>query len=84
MTNLKLDLYEINCHAQEYMRSLGIDYQHATPQSIMDSWWFWNCTNVPNPLPKGLSILKTTPNEAVGLGLSAEMAQLLQSGEPQK
>jgi len=78
MTNLSLDLYQINCHAQEYMRSIGISYEHATPQTITDSWWFWNCSNVPDPLPPALRILKTTPSEAVGYGLSSFDAKRLE------
>jgi hypothetical protein len=81
MINLKLDLHEIRRHAQDYMRELGIEYQHATPQSITDSWWFWNCTNVPSPLPKGLKVLNIKPREAIGWGLSAEIADALEKPE---
>jgi hypothetical protein len=73
--NLRLDLYAIDCHAQEYMHKLGITYQHATPQSMTDSWWFWNCQNVPDPLPAALEILTITPERAIGHGLSTEMAK---------
>lgn len=78
MTNLSLDLYQIDCHAQEYMRKIGITYEHATPQSIADCWWFWNCTNVPETLPAALSALKITPSEAVGYGLSLADADRLE------
>ena len=84
MTNLCLSLYEIDCHAQEYMKRLGIEYQRATPQSVIDSWWFWNCTNVPSPLPKGLTVLKTSPREAIGLGLSEEMAYAIETASKEK
>ena len=77
--NLSLDLYQIECHAQKYMRSLGITYEHATPQSIADCWWFWNCSNVPNPLPAALAILKITPREAIGYGLTKEDAKRLEA-----
>jgi hypothetical protein len=70
MINLSLDLYQIECHAQEYMRKIGITYEHATPQSIADCWWFWDCSNLPDPLPPALRILKITPSEAVGYGLN--------------
>ena len=78
MINLSLDLYQIECHAQEYMRNLGITYELATPQSIADCWWFWNCKNVPDPLPAALRVLKIAPQEAVGYGLSKEMAKQLE------
>lgn len=57
-------------HAQDDMRRLGIDYVHATPQSIADQWWFWGCTNVPSVLPPYLSLLKTDPHKQIGYGLS--------------
>lgn len=78
MINLSLDLYQIECHAQEYMRKLGITYELATPQSIADCWWFWNCKDVPDPLPAALRVLKIAPREAVGYGLSSEMAKQLE------
>jgi len=77
--NLSLDLYQIECHAQEYMRDLGITYEHATPQSIADCWWFWNCSNVPDPLPAALDVLKITPREAIGYGLTKEDSKRLEA-----
>ena len=76
--NLSLDLYAIDCHAQEYMRRLDITYEHATPQSIGDCWWFWNCQNFPDPLPEGLTVLTITPTQAIGYGLSREDANHLE------
>lgn len=72
--NLRLDLYQVTEHAQKVMASLGITYQHATPQSILDSWWFWNCENVPDELPPCLKELKVAPHDAIGWGLSKEDA----------
>lgn len=64
-------------HPQEVMKSLGITYQHATPQSIADQWWFWNCKNVPDELPRYLSELDVNPQECIGWGLSQELANLI-------
>jgi len=64
-------------HPQEVMRALGIAYQHATPQSIADAWWFWNCENVPPELPPYLRELKVKPLDAIGYGLSKEMAEAI-------
>lgn len=61
-------------HPQEVMLELGIIYQHATPQTIGDQWWFWNCENVPTPLPPYLSILDVDPLEMIGFGLSEKDA----------
>lgn len=63
-------------HPQKVMEELGITYQHATPQSISDSWWFWNCEGVPDPLPPYLKELDIDdPMKYVGWGLSQEDAE---------
>ena len=71
----------INCnenrHPQAVMRELGITYQHATPQSINDQWWFWNCKGIPSELPKYLEPLGLNPQKYVGWGLSQEDADMI-------
>lgn len=64
-------------HAQEVMRALGITYAKATPQSMADQWWFWNCENVPAELPAFLSRLDLKPHKAIGHGLSKADADML-------
>lgn len=66
-----------NRHPRQVMRELGIDYQHSTPQSIADQWCFWNCENVPSPLPKYLTALDIKPVDTIGFGLSQEDAAKL-------
>lgn len=61
-------------HPQEIMKRLGITYQHATPQSVYDQWWFWNCENLPETLPPYLEIADLNPMECIGLGLTEEDA----------
>lgn len=70
--NLRYDLYTApsSRHPQEQMRALGIAYEHATPQSLGDQWWFWNCTGVPEALPEYLTLLALDPHECIGYGLS--------------
>jgi len=63
-----------NRHAQEVMKDLGIKYGDATPQSVGDQWWFWNCENMPEQLPVYLTEFKVNPLECVGFGLSQEQA----------
>lgn len=63
-----------NRHPQIVMKELGITYQHATPQSIADQWWFWNCKNVPEKLPVYLTELDLDPMKCVGFGLSEKDA----------
>ncbi len=69
-------------HPLRAMEDLGIKYQHATPQSIADQWWFWNC-KVPAPLvlPPYLTELKVRAEDAVGNGLSSEMAEKIKEQE---
>jgi hypothetical protein len=67
-------------HPEKVMKDLGITYQHATPKSVFDQWWFWNCKNVPDPLPKYLTVLDLDPNDAVGYGLSKEDALCIMNG----
>lgn len=74
MKHLQLDMHQVTEHAQKVMAKLGITYQHATPQSIADCWWFWNCENVPGELPPYLSELNMDPREAIGYGLSKDQA----------
>ena len=42
-------------HAQEVMHHLGIEWTTSEPQTLFDSWIFYNCTNVPDVLPPYLS-----------------------------
>jgi len=62
-------------HPQAEMKKLGISYQHATPQSMGDQWWFWNCENVPDKLPTHITELDTDPMECIGWGLSQDDAE---------
>lgn len=62
-------------HPQKVMKELGITYQHATPQSMGDQWWFWNCENIPEPLPDFLEVADWNPMECIGWGLSKEDAE---------
>jgi hypothetical protein len=80
--HLRLDLRSAfdageNRHAVEIMRALGIAYEHATPQSIADQWWFWNCSNVPAPLPRYITTLDLDPHQAIGHGLDQQTADRL-------
>ncbi len=61
-------------HPQRQMQKLEITVQHSTPQSIGDQWWFWNCENVPDPLPSYLTLLDVLPHDCIGFGLSKENA----------
>lgn len=73
--------FDMNCaglkHPLQTMQELGITYQHATPQTMADQWWFWNCQGVPEQLPSYITVLKGNPHDFVGFGLSKEEADLL-------
>lgn len=62
-------------HPKAVMKELGITYQHATPQSMGDQWWFWNCENLPDELPEYISPLGTDPMKCIGWGLDQEIAE---------
>jgi len=62
-------------HPQKVMKELGITYQHAVPQSISDTWEFWNCENVPDDLPAFLEVKDWNPMDRIGWGLSQEKAE---------
>lgn len=61
-------------HPQEIMKNLGINYEHATPQSMDDCWWFWNCTNIPEDLPDFIVHCDRDPIDCIGWGLSESKA----------
>jgi len=65
----------ISGHPMEVMKGLGITYQKATPQSMLDIWLFWNCSNLPEPLPEYLLPIDADPMEYVGWGLSQQEAE---------
>ena len=71
-------------HPQKVMKELGITYQHATPQSIADQWWFWNCENVPEQLPPYLKVMDLNPMEQIGWGLSKESAEKIRDYQIKK
>lgn len=81
MINLTLDLWGVNEHAQKVMKKLGITYSLAVPQSLGDSWWFFNCKNIPNPLPKYLKVLTVDYHKCVGYGLAEEDVEMLDNEE---
>ena len=65
----------VKSHPQKTMKDLGISYQYSVPQSISDSWEFWNCENVPEDIPGFLKIVKWNPMDHVGYGLNIEQAK---------
>jgi len=75
-THLRVSTYYNDEHPLQSMERLRITYQHATPQSMLDQWWFWNCENVPDQLPEYFSILECKdPLKMLGWGLSKENAE---------
>lgn len=69
-------------HAVKVMEALGITYQHRTPQTMGDQWWFWNCENLPEKLPSYLTLLNLNPMDAIGYGLSKEDAEKIRDYKP--
>lgn len=73
---------DVSAHPQKVMVNLGITYQHATPQSIGDQWWFWNCENIPEELPEYLKVEDWNPMKCIGYGLSKENAEKIRDWKP--
>ena len=71
--NLTLNLWDVRVHAEEYMKQQGIKYFISMASPISDSWVFWCCKNVPEPLPRGLSLLKARPYFFKGRGINKFM-----------
>lgn len=70
-----------NRHAQTVMKDLGISYQHATPQSMADQWWFWCPESLSDDLPSFLSVDEVDPMASVGRGLNEQTAKMLTDHE---
>lgn len=66
--------FRVKEHAEIVMKEMGITYQYSTPQSMGEQWWFWNCQNVPEPLPSYITPLDLDPMDCIGYGLSPEEA----------
>lgn len=76
MVNMKLSLMgqpkEDSRHALTVMKDLGITFKKAVPQSLYDSWWFFDCV-IPagTKLPSYLNVHDFGDiNRLVGHGLS--------------
>lgn len=79
---------QVKAHPQQVMKSLGITYEQVVPNSLYDRWWFFNCKNIPTPLPSYLKSFEESGIEAkdcVGHGLSKEDAEhFTNSPSPEK
>lgn len=73
--HLILDMCGIPIPASDFMKALGITYQLAVPQSMTDTWWFFNCDNMSDAMPSRLRVLDKTAQQCVGWGLSQHMAE---------
>lgn len=50
-------------HPQKVMETFNINYKKSVPQSIADQWWFIDCNNVPDELPKYLEVININPED---------------------
>lgn len=82
MRNLKFSLIQAHMtnetrHAVVVMRSLGIGYTLAVPQSLGDAWWFLGCTDVPETLPSFLTDMPVDDfTKLIGYGLTEDEANM--------
>ena len=70
-----------NRHAQHIMSDLGITYQKSTPQSINDTFWFWNCHNIPKSMPNYVKKLNVKAMDCIGYGLDEATAIAITENE---
>lgn len=84
--HLKYDIWGayssgVRTHPEDEVKRLGITYQLATPQTIGDQWWFWNCDNVPDIMPFYVMELDVNPKNMVGFGLGKDEAEEIMNYE---
>ena len=48
-------------HAQQIMHDFGITYQYCVPIGFLDSFWFYDCSNVPPCLPSYVKVVDGIP-----------------------
>ena len=74
-TVITVSLYNIDCHAQTFMKHIGASYGIAVPQSIADCWQFYMCEYDTEKMPDFVRIdAYVDPFKRVGWGLSEENA----------
>jgi hypothetical protein len=59
----------------QVIEELGITFQHANIQGMVEQWWFWNCENIPEQLPGYITVANWNPMELIGFALSQEQAE---------
>ena len=59
MKNLRLCMIDMpeDKHPQELIKDLGIEYKSCRIISVADAWIFYDCTNLPEQLPKYLELI---------------------------
>jgi len=62
----------LSLHPQERMKSLGITYKSCSPNMLAESWAFWYCENLPEPLPEYLTLMEASTENLRSYGLTAE------------
>ena len=72
---LCVSLYDINEHAQLFMKRHCINYQLAVPQSIADCWQFYMCEYEDGSLPEFIRVNNNIdPLSRIGFGLNLDKA----------
>lgn len=57
------------------LSKIGITYKIGVPQAISDSWMLFYCDNVPEDLPKGISVVECSISDYIGCGVDDETAK---------
>lgn len=62
--HIKFCMYTAQCemalkgHPLNIARATGITWKHAEAVPVADAWVFYECENIPNPLPPFLSVIE--------------------------
>ena len=79
-TMLIVSLYDIDEHAQLFMKRIGVSYGLSVPQSIADCWQFYMCEYEDGSLPSFVKVIdEKNPFDSVGFGLTKEKAGIIHS-----
>ena len=79
MINLRRHWYGDNYEETLPPKEYGITFKHAVGQTMGDQTWYFDCSNIPDSLPEGYSILKGELEKFIGWGLSEDDVKTLKT-----
>ena len=83
MINLRRRWYIDWDNDTEAPEHYGIEYAMGVTQTMGDQTWYFDCINIPDPLPDGYSILEGDLRSHIGYGLSEDDVRFLEANYEQ-